>query len=80
MDEFFNLSAAEAERPQFLIATVGAVAADGVTLIFAGESAPSTKKYKGNAALTLKAGDRVKLSYDSGTYLIDYVIGVPKSG
>ena len=80
MDELLTLSVVEAERPQFLIATVGAVSSDGVTLIFAGESAPSTKKYKGNAALTLKAGDRVKLSYDSGTYLIDYVIGVPKFG
>lgn len=80
MDELFTAPSAEAGRPQFLIATVGAVAADGVTLIFAGESTASTKKYKGNAALTLKAGDRVKLSYDSGTYLIDYVIGVPKSG
>lgn len=82
MDEILAAAAPEeqAEQEEILIATVGAVTETGVTLIFAGESAPSTKKYKGNAALTLKAGDRVKLSYDSGTYLIDYVIGVPKSG
>lgn len=81
MDEILAAAAPEeqAEQEEILIATVGAVTETGVTLIFAGEDAASEKTYQGNVSAALKAGDRVKITKDSGTYLIDYAVGVPGS-
>lgn len=81
MDEILNSAVPEeqAEQEEILIATVGEVTDTGVTLIFAGEDAASGKEYQGNVSAALKAGDRVKITKDSGTYLIDYAIGVPGS-
>lgn len=59
------------------VATVGAVYADGVSLILPGAEAASAKHYRGNAALTLRAGDRVKVTRIGSTYLVDYKIGAP---
>lgn len=81
MDEILTAAAPEeqADQEEILIATVGAVTETGVTLIFAGEESASEKTYQGNVSAALKAGDRVKITKDSGTYLIDYAVGVPGS-
>lgn len=60
---------------QHTIATVGGVYSDGLSLIFPGETTPSGKHYKCNTSVTFRAGDRVKVFYDSGTYIVEYVIG-----
>jgi hypothetical protein len=60
-------------------ATVGAVYADGVSLIFDGATEPSQKHYKVNAFVVFKAGDRVRIIKDSGTYVVEYPVGNPKS-
>lgn len=81
MDEILTAAAPEeqAEQEEIRIATVGAVTETGVTLIFAGEESASEKTYQGNVSAALKAGDRVKITKDSGTCLIDYAVGVPGS-
>lgn len=55
-------------------ATVSAVHNDGVTLIFDGETSASSKHYRYNTALSLAAGDRVKVAKMSGTYVVEYKI------
>ena len=57
-------------------ATIGTVYADGVTLIFDGE-AESTKRYKVNTSIVFTAGNRVKVAADSGTYVVEYIVGSP---
>ena len=64
----------------FNFATVGAVFADGVTLIFDGQSAAGEKHYRCNTSAVFAAGDRVKILADSGTYVAEYVVGAPKQG
>lgn len=61
-------------------ATIGAVLADGVTLIFDGTTTASTKRYKVNRSVAFAAGDRVKITRDSGTYVVEYPVGNPVSG
>ena len=51
---------------------------DGISLIFDGDSEPTAKHYKCNAALTFAAGQRVKIVKISGTYVVEYPIGNPK--
>ena len=53
-------------------ATVVAVSGGKATLKFDGETAVTQKGYKHNAALSLTAGDRVKVNKVSGTYVIEY--------
>lgn len=67
------------EEPVHNFATVGAVYSDGVTLLFDGEESPSEKHYKCNVGATIQAGDRVRILKDSGTYVIEYVVGAPNS-
>ena len=52
--------------------TVVAVSGGKATLKFDGETAATQKGYKYNAALSLTAGDRVKVNKVSGTYVIEY--------
>ena len=49
-----------------------AVSGGKATLKFDGETTATQKHYKYNAALSLKAGDRVKVNKISGTYVIEY--------
>ena len=58
-------------------ATVGDVYADGISLIFDGEEAPTEKHYKCNTSVIFHAGDRVRILEDSGTFVVEYVVGVP---
>ena len=60
------------------LATVGAKYADGLSLIFDGQTAATAKHYKCNTNVTFKAGDRVKICRISGTYVVEYVVGNPK--
>ena len=53
-------------------ATVVAVSGGKATFKFDGETAVTQKGYKYNAALSLTAGDRVKVNKVSGTYVIEY--------
>lgn len=53
-------------------ATVVAVSGGKATLKFDGETTATQKRYKYNAALSLEAGDRVKVNKVSGTYVIEY--------
>lgn len=53
-------------------ASVVAVSGGKATLKFDGETAATQKSYKYNAALSLTAGDRVKVNKVSGTYVIEY--------
>lgn len=65
--------ATEAEfptAPVHQIATVGAVYADGVTLIFPGTTTATTKHYKKNRDISLSAGNKVVVVKISGTYVV----------
>lgn len=59
-------------------ATVGAVYADGLSLIFDGQETASQKHYKCNTAVPFSPGDRVKIFAVSGTYVVEYPVGDPK--
>jgi hypothetical protein len=69
----------EEENDEIVLATIAAVDADGVTIEIGGNGSAGQKKYKVNAAQKFAAGDRVKIHKDSGTYLVEYVIGNPMS-
>lgn len=62
--------------PQF--ATVVDIEEAGLQLIFDGEQYPTKKRYKYNTALTFKVGDRVRVSKQSGSYIVEYPIGTTK--
>lgn len=72
-------AARDQEPPSFNFATVGTVYSDGVSLIFDGSSAASTKHYKVNTSIVFHAGDRVKISRDAGTCVVEYIVGAPRS-
>lgn len=59
------------------LATVAAISQSGVTLIIDGDEEAGEKEYKVNTMQNLKAGDRVRISKISGTYLVEYVVGAP---
>lgn len=58
-------------------ATVGEVTDTGITLILDGQTEPTAKEYKCNTSCPFKAGDRVKVFKDSGTYVVEYIVGTP---
>lgn len=64
-------------EPEVRFATVGAVHDDGVTLIFDGQGGATTKHYKCNTSVLFHPGDRVKIASDSGTYVVEYIVGNP---
>ena len=63
------------EKQTDFLATVGEAYDDGLTLIFDGQTAATTKRYKCNTAITFSAGQRVKVVKMSGTYIVEYPIG-----
>lgn len=71
-----NLALPEPEPANF--AMIGEVYEDGVSLIFDGDAEPSEKHYKVNAFVVFKAGDRVRIIADSGTYVVEYPVGNPR--
>lgn len=58
-----------------LLATVGTVYDDGLSLIFDGQEDATQKHYKRNTAITFSAGQRVKVVKMSGTYIVEYPVG-----
>lgn len=68
------------QPPIYNFATVGNVYDDGLSLIFDGQENETEKHYKCNTSVFFKAGDRVKILQDSGTYVVEYVVGSPKQG
>ena len=64
-------------KPEVRFATVGAVHDDGVTLILDGQGGATTKHYKCNTSVLFHPGDRVKIASDSGTYVVEYIVGSP---
>ena len=76
MDELLS-PAAEPDESGAQFATVGEVLDDGVTLIFDGQEEATDKHYRCNASVLLLPGDRVKVCKDSGTYVVEYVVGSP---
>ena len=80
MNEYQEQKEAEvAKHTESTFATVGEVFADGITLIFDGQTAASEKHYKCNAFEVFAAGERVKIAKDSGTYVVEYPVGNPRS-
>ena len=80
MDELIleNLNEETTEQEQeFNLATIGTVSTSGVTLIFDGQDAATSKIYKVNSTVQFSAGDRVRIKKDSGTYLVEFPIGTP---
>ena len=65
------------ETQTFSFATIGEIYEDGVSLIFDGTESPSEKHYKVNTSIVFSPGDRVKILSDSGTYVVEYVVGSP---
>lgn len=54
----------------FATAVVGAVYSDGLSLLFPGDTANSTKRYRYNLDGNFSVGDRVLLGRVSGTYIV----------
>lgn len=67
------------EKKEINFATIDHVFDDGVTLLFDGEDSPSQKHYLVNSFAVFHEGDRVRLIRDSGTYVVEYSVGKPKT-
>lgn len=67
------------EVPEASFATISEIFEDGVTLLFDGLDAPTTKRYKVNAFVVFQPGDRVRVIKDSGTYVVEYPVGNPRT-
>lgn len=77
MIDLFSAAKAAPGSGQIGLATVGAKYADGVSLIFPGQTAATAKHYKCNTAVTLAAGDRVLIARVSGSVVVICKIGNP---
>lgn len=65
-------------QPTYLFASVAEVdETKGVRLLFDGTTIPTQKYYVCATNLTLAVGDRVKVCKDSGTYIVEYKLGLP---
>lgn len=70
MDELFIVNPQKRAEPLLYLATVGAVTASGVTLIFDGQTTPTAKSYKRLASYSPSAGQRVLVAKLSGSYVV----------
>lgn len=73
------LNNSEQPKNEINFATVTGVFEDGLTLLFDGETEPTQKHYKCNAFAIFKVNDRVRVIKDSGTYVVEYAVGNPKT-
>lgn len=76
-DKLSEDSLTEEEDIEIVMATITSISEDGVAILIDGEESAGEKLYQGNAAQLFVVGDRVKIHKNSGTYLIEYVIGGP---
>jgi hypothetical protein len=65
------------EPERIALATVAAKHADGLSLIFDGQTAATTKHYKCNTAATFAAGSRVVCLRISGSWIVAFAFGNP---
>lgn len=91
MDEDELFAPAELEEPDAVeeggfdglediaLATITEIGSDGVRIRLDGSEEAGEKYYRVNAGAFLVVGDRVKIHKNSGTYLIEYVVGSPMS-
>lgn len=70
------------EVPEVQIATIGSYnsTTKTATLIFPGETEPTTKAYKCNESIEFSAGMRVRIAKISGTYVVEYPINGYQTG
>ena len=67
----------EEEQGEIVLATITEITTDGVKIILDGDEEAGEKEYKVNAAQRFITGDRVKVEKNSGTYIVEYVVGKP---
>lgn len=67
----------EEEQEEIVLATVTAVSANGLRIRLDGEEEAGEKYYKANAGQRYAVNDRVKVEKNSGTYIVEYVVGNP---
>ncbi len=77
MEEILTALQDETGGTAFILATVEAVAEGGVKLQIDGQDKAGEKLYPCNAGALFRPGDRVKLTPDSGTYIVDFPMGKP---
>ena len=77
MEEMLTALQDETGGTAFILATVEAVAEGGVKLQIDGQDKAGEKLYPCNAGALFRPGDRVKLTPDSGTYIVDFPMGKP---
>lgn len=65
------------EPERIALATVAAKHADGLSLIFDGQTAATTKHYKCNTAVNFAAGSRVVCLRISGSWIVAFAFGNP---
>lgn len=72
----------EEKTPDVQIATIASYNATShtATIIFPGETEPTTKAYKCNESIEFSAGMRVRIAKISGTYVIEYPINGAGTG
>ena len=75
LTEYTEKAVTEPER--IALATVAAKHADGLSLIFDGQTAATTKHYKCNTAVTFAAGSRVVCLRISGSWVVAFAFGNP---
>lgn len=75
LTEYAAKAVTEPER--IALATVAAKHADGLSLIFDGQDAATTKHYKCNTAVTFAAGNRVVCLRISGSWVVAFAFGNP---
>lgn len=67
-----------AKQPEYMFATIAEVdLSKGVRLLFDGAREATQKFYVCSDGLSVSEGDRVKICKDSGTYVVEYKIGLP---
>ena len=76
LTEYTEKAVKEPER--IALATVAAKYADGLSLIFDGQTAATTKHYKCNTAVTFAAGSRVVCLRISGSWVVAFAFGNPE--
>lgn len=76
LTEYTAKAVTEPER--IALATVAAKYADGLSLIFDGQDAETTKHYKCNTAVTFAAGSRVVCLRISGSWVVAFAFGNPE--
>ena len=80
MDELnldLDQTTGQEDSEEIVLGVVAAVTSDGVQIQVDGNSTAGEKEYKVNSSILFQAGDRVKLEKNSGTYIVEYVVGSP---